>query len=145
MSPVYGLIIVGILLLGGVTAVLGGCSFGGGYLPGNNINVDVYGPPEMFDDPTTEDDMWETDDDGDVEFEASGNMGQLIYGPPEMLEDTADGSETQSMPDSSADESGNPKDSDGSTDDVDMEEGDDFEPSGNLVQLIYGPPEMMGD
>ena len=122
MSSIYGLIVVGVLLVGGLAAALGGCSFRGGYIPGNNINEVVYGPPEMFGEPGFEDPEYPEPEDDPWEDESSsgGDSVDVPVDPDEYDEDEDLLEE-------------------------DVEDYDDFEASGNLVQLIYGPPEMMDD
>ncbi len=53
--------------------------YGSDYDPQNNVNVDVYGPPEIFGD-----------------YDPEDNVPECVYGPPEMLygEDDAPEEET---------------------------------------------------
>ena len=69
-----------------------GCSFA----PEQNIEPDVYGPPEEFyeepaeaeetEAPVITESQNETEEDLELEFDAEMNEEICIYGPPEMFE-----------------------------------------------------------
>ena len=53
------------------------------YDPADNMEEDVYGPPEMFYDDSTR------PDDDEIEiFVPDDNMEVTVYGPPEMMDDS---------------------------------------------------------
>lgn len=53
-----------------MTGALGSCSFS----PGENVEPDVYGPPESYEEPTEE------EPSGD--FDPAENIEPAVYGPP---------------------------------------------------------------
>lgn len=62
------------------------------FRPEDNQNVDVYGPPEWFDnssenaDDSSDEEEAPDPDEGGEEFKPEDNMNVCVYGPPEMLQ-----------------------------------------------------------
>ena len=99
----------GLFAIGSMSAAVAGCSFS----PHGNEPVDIYGPPEMFDqnyDPEKENGeklygpperFGVTDDEHpytivgeDQDYDPEDAEVETIYGPPEMFEDEPVSSDT---------------------------------------------------
>ena len=62
-----------------LTGALGSCSFS----PGENVEPDVYGPPESYEEPVV-------DQESDEEYDPAENIEPDVYGPSEAF-DSSDG------------------------------------------------------
>jgi uncharacterized membrane protein YhaH (DUF805 family) len=59
------------------------------FFPENNMEEDIYGPPDMFEDDGLEEDgnqQIDNSTEASEEYVPEDNMEQTIYGPPEMFE-----------------------------------------------------------
>ncbi len=95
--------------------------------PSENDNPDVYGPPDMFDEPEIE------------EFDPSENLNPLVYGPPEMFDNSDDAEDdiTGNIPPSS-----NTVSSTGGNAAYQDAPELIYRPNRNINVAVYGPPEM---
>ena len=102
--------------------------------PGNNVSEDVYGPPEYF---TKED--------------PSNNVPEVVYGPPEYFTEadpvtqaepaTEAEPATQEEPATEAEPETQAPEAETGTEEI--LPGTDFTVEDNIVECLYGPPEML--
>ena len=60
-----------------LTGMLGACSFS----PEENVEPDVYGPPESYEEPA-EESADESSEEPETDYEPSDNIEPGVYGPP---------------------------------------------------------------
>lgn len=116
-----------------IALTLAGCN---NYNPANNVAPDVYGPPEIFEEPAEEDDVeteeaddWENEtDESKDSFSPEDNIEPDVYGPPEFFEPSKNEIEGVYGPPEMIENFGG-----------------EYRPENNVPEVIYGPPEMLED
>lgn len=89
------------------------------YKPENNQNEDVYGPPEWFED--------ENKNENEIEYNPDENLNVVVYGPPEWF-----GNEYEPEENINEGVYGPPEW---------FENENEYEPEENINEDVYGPPE----